>query len=54
MDGQMNLEEWSNSRVRHTWGGCTGCDSLLNEVIDGVDKVKERIKQIKEGKVTSR
>ena len=31
-------------------------DSLLDEVIDyyGVDKVKERIKQIKEGKVTSR
>ena len=25
MDGQMNLEEWNNSRVRHTWGGCTGC-----------------------------
>lgn len=31
-------------------------DSLLDEVIDyyGVDKVKERIKQIEEGKVTSR
>lgn len=25
MNGQITLEEWNNSRVKHTWGGCTDC-----------------------------